>query len=241
VAYAIDPLIELLDGVSEFKDLRRVYIEYWTSNGVRMMSYHHLPPPGASDYEHDISVAAHGFPDDWVRRYVDNRWWSVDPIPAMAAESAHPKWWHEARSLDELSPEALAYLDQLDAENLGFGLAVPVYGPCGRDGYWGIGFGHERPDLTDAEVSRIHWACQIGHLCYCRLLSACPNANVRLSPRESEILDWVARGKSNAVIADIIGISANTVDTYVRRIFVKLHVSDRVTAALRGLALGLVR
>jgi LuxR family transcriptional regulator/LuxR family quorum-sensing system transcriptional regulator CciR len=42
------------------------------------------------------------------------------------------------------------------------------------------------------------------------------------------------------MIADKLNISANTVDTYVRRCFDKLDVRDRVTAGLRGLALGLV-
>jgi LuxR family transcriptional regulator/LuxR family quorum-sensing system transcriptional regulator CciR len=41
-------------------------------------------------------------------------------------------------------------------------------------------------------------------------------------------------------MAEILDLSPNTVDTYVRRIFRKLHVGDRVTAALRGLALGLI-
>jgi len=42
------------------------------------------------------------------------------------------------------------------------------------------------------------------------------------------------------MIASRLNISSNTVDTYVRRCFGKLEVNDRVTAGLRGLALGLV-
>ncbi len=48
---------------------------------------------------------------------------------------------------------------------------------------------------------------------------------------------WVTRGKSNSVIGSILGISASTVDTYMRRIFRKLDVTDRTSAAMRAIAI----
>ena len=62
-----------------------------------------------------------------------------------------------------------------------------------------------------------------------------------LSLREVEILRWVAQGKSNGVIADILSISPGTVDTYLRRIFEKLDVADRTSAAVKGVSMGLIR
>jgi LuxR family transcriptional regulator/LuxR family quorum-sensing system transcriptional regulator CciR len=61
-----------------------------------------------------------------------------------------------------------------------------------------------------------------------------------LSAREREVLRWVALGKSNGDIAEILGISPHTVDTLVRRLFQKLGVSNRVSAALRAVGAGLV-
>ncbi|WP_068309911.1 helix-turn-helix transcriptional regulator [Aliiruegeria sabulilitoris] len=63
---------------------------------------------------------------------------------------------------------------------------------------------------------------------------------IGLSPREAEILRWIARGKSNSVIAEILGISPHTVDTHIRRIYRKLGAGDRTTAALRGMETGLL-
>lgn len=59
-----------------------------------------------------------------------------------------------------------------------------------------------------------------------------------LSPREREVLCWVSRGKSNSVIADILGISQHTVDTHIRRIFRKLGTTDRTTASIRAMETG---
>ncbi|WP_068117153.1 helix-turn-helix transcriptional regulator [Tropicimonas marinistellae] len=65
-------------------------------------------------------------------------------------------------------------------------------------------------------------------------------ADVPLTPREHEILGWIASGKSNAVIAEILGISRHTVDTYNRRIFRKLDAADRTTAAVKALHAGVL-
>jgi len=89
-------------------------------------------------------------------------------------------------------------------------------------------------------MARLRWAGQAMHLRYCALLQPQLGTLPRLSSREAEVLTWVARGKSNASIADILGISAHTVDAHLRRIFLKLGVVDRMSAALRGLGFGLI-
>lgn len=54
-----------------------------------------------------------------------------------------------------------------------------------------------------------------------------------LSPRESEVLDLLARGYLYKEIAESIGVSLPTVNTYIRRIYEKLHVRSRGQAVAR--------
>lgn len=58
-----------------------------------------------------------------------------------------------------------------------------------------------------------------------------------LTPREAEVLLWVSQGKTNPEIGLILGISPITVRTHVERIFQKLGVPNRTTAAIRALEL----
>lgn len=51
-----------------------------------------------------------------------------------------------------------------------------------------------------------------------------------LTLREAEVLSWVARGKSNSDIAEILCISPRTVHKHLERIFVKLGVDSRSSA-----------
>ena len=78
------------------------------------------------------------------------------------------------------------------------------------------------------------------HLRYCELLLARAGHAARAVRRETEVLAWVARGKSNAIIGEILGISAHTVDAHLRRIYLKLDVGDRISATVRGLGVGLI-
>jgi two-component system, NarL family, response regulator LiaR len=55
-----------------------------------------------------------------------------------------------------------------------------------------------------------------------------------LTPRESEVLALIAVGLSNREIADELYLSSETVKTYVKRIFTKLGVSNRVQAATQA-------
>jgi DNA-binding NarL/FixJ family response regulator len=54
-----------------------------------------------------------------------------------------------------------------------------------------------------------------------------------LSPRESEVLDLLARGFLYKEIAESLGVSLPTVNTYIRRIYEKLHVRSRGQAVAR--------
>lgn len=52
-----------------------------------------------------------------------------------------------------------------------------------------------------------------------------------LTPREEEVLYWVAQGKTNSETAQILGISAGTVKIHLERTFQKLGVENRTGAA----------
>jgi DNA-binding NarL/FixJ family response regulator len=55
-------------------------------------------------------------------------------------------------------------------------------------------------------------------------------ATENLSPREQEVLDHLARGFAYKEIADKLGVSYETVHTYIRRIYEKLQVRSRSEA-----------
>jgi DNA-binding CsgD family transcriptional regulator len=58
-----------------------------------------------------------------------------------------------------------------------------------------------------------------------------------LTPREREVLDWVAAGKTNRDVAAILGASPRTVEKHLERIYEKLGVETRTAAVMRAIKL----
>ncbi|MBI2924402.1 MAG: response regulator transcription factor [Verrucomicrobia bacterium] len=56
-----------------------------------------------------------------------------------------------------------------------------------------------------------------------------------LSPREQEVLEYLAKGYLYKEIADQLAVSFETVHTYIRRIYEKLHVRSRTEAVAKYL------
>lgn len=63
---------------------------------------------------------------------------------------------------------------------------------------------------------------------------------IKLTPREMDVLRLVVEGKTNQNIGVLLGISEKTVEKYLYAIFTKLEVTSRVEAAVYAVREGLV-
>jgi DNA-binding NarL/FixJ family response regulator len=66
-------------------------------------------------------------------------------------------------------------------------------------------------------------------------------ADELLSAREMEVLQAVAQGQPNKLIARSLGIAEETVKTHMARIFTKLKANDRTHAVLIGMKRGMIQ
>jgi len=66
-------------------------------------------------------------------------------------------------------------------------------------------------------------------------------ATLGISPREVEVLDLLAAGRSNKEIARRLDVSPNTVKTHLANLYQKLEVNRRTEAILRARELGMIR
>lgn len=118
------------------------------------------------------------------------------------------------------------------------GMIYPVFEGRMCHGLFGI---ITREDTTDTLQARmLQNVFQMIHEKYCETFYEDFVPPIVLSKRERDVLNWLRLGKSNGAISQILGISQHTVDTYTRRIYKKLGVSDRVSASIKATMLGLL-
>ena len=82
----------------------------------------------------------------------------------------------------------------------------------------------------------VHLICSVADS-VCLLLERAPAVSATRGPRnalterQTEVLSWVARGKTNAEIGKILSLKTKTIGKYLERIFPKLGVENRTAAA----------
>jgi DNA-binding CsgD family transcriptional regulator len=211
---------------------------YGAALQIEFMSYHILRR-NLHSVGFEAGFVWHTFPAHWVRHYREQGYFEFDPIIQTAAFQRDPFHWFEVGRLIPLSAAQRAYLDDLAGFGFTDGFAVPIYGPAGEVIYFGAGTASGPLNFNAEAVRELQFACHHAHA-RCASLRGQAAEGVRLSPRETEVLQAIALGQSNSVIADRLDVSAHTVDTLVRRLFEKLDVHSRIGAVLKAVGLGLV-
>jgi DNA-binding NarL/FixJ family response regulator len=81
--------------------------------------------------------------------------------------------------------------------------------------------------LGGVGLGEVMWLLDLGapHVAPSRLSTA------SLTPRETEVLSWVAKGKTNRDVAEILRMSPRTVNKHLEHVFEKLGVETRAAAA----------
>jgi LuxR family quorum sensing-dependent transcriptional regulator len=191
-----------------------------------------LPP------EYNRHGIFHVYPEDWQKDYVETDYGLIDPVMHAGATHTAAFTWKDLEDSTSLTSQQTRFLRMAEEAGLNSGIGVPIRS---QNGLAGVGLaatiahdgGSHHLDLLNAMCTQTYLAF--------RRLHARPGRTVILSPKETEILTWVAAGKTDEDIAAILGISRNTVDTHMRHIFRKLDATNRVTAVVTGLTQGHIR
>lgn len=180
------------------------------------------------------------FPPDWVAHYLAKGYYAYDPIILTASVHENPFHWFKVGEITDLTPEQKAYLEDLAAWGFKDGIAVPIFSAKSTTAYFGAGSKTRNLALGLVDLTQVQYACSFTHKRYVELHGAFDGEVPHLTKRETEVLTWIAKGKSTGVIAEVLGVTEHTVDTLTRRIYQKMGVKDRVSAALKGVGAGLI-
>lgn len=180
------------------------------------------------------------YPKIWADHYFGEHLMRDDRIARHSVTGFAPLTWEEVLSRDDLSPKERDLYDEAESVGLTNGMVVPIRllnHETGAVFFTGEGeftpeiraitnlvaiFLYESVRRLSPEIDR--QPRQFDHI-----------ASKALTGREAECLRWILNGKSNAVIADILGISTHTVHFHVENAKHKLGVATRTQAVVKAL------
>ena len=182
------------------------------------------------------------YSEDWQSHYLKSGYYRIDPTLNEARRSIAPVDWTR---LDKSENFRRVFADAHDFGISDQGLTVPVRGPLGDVGGLSV-----TSNLSEREWARLKGEVMRDLQAFAvyihdrmmrdddALMRTLVHPN--LSTREVEILQWIAAGKSQQDIGDILSISARTVEVHLRSARTKLNALTTAQAIGRAIGLGLI-
>lgn len=188
--------------------------------------------PGA---EPDVLLDA--WPEGWSDHYREAGLYRHDPIVQHSLSARDVFAWDEVPRDYMNDPKAAAIPRDAAEFDMREGLCVPLPTALGVGSLWLGSAGFERaPGLRQAVRLLAYHVSQA-----VEALPSTPVGVRALTVRESDVLAWIASGKTTRDVATILNISEHTVGEHLKNIRRKLGTSNNTHSTVRALQLGLLR
>lgn len=221
----VEKVLSFVDSMNEIDDAVQLMERF--SAVVQSIGFRHFIMTGLPAYGEDVEklIVANGWPQGWMDRYREGRYFFDDPVSQAAFVSAGPYTWREARSGKQGSPRAAQIEDEAKAFGLVDGLAIPLFDPNNWQAV--VSLAADQPiDISPRLVALLQGVAPLVHGQLSDLLEGRMRHVPRLSPREAEVLTWLAHGKTGREVASILCISEDAVRKHLKNASAKLNTSS---------------
>ncbi len=238
----LDHLVETLQEGRSLDDLRSDFAAFLGNLGFSVFAYAGLRFPSRIVEKRPVLS---NYPGTWVSRYETAHYEGIDPVLPSAARSLVPILWDDLLKRNDIDKLQREIFEEAKAVGLYHGITIPVHGQMGDFALVSVA-----SDLNDAEFKKVVSAhlheIHIASLYYHDAVRsnftqpAHQDDNIRLTNRERECLLWTARGKTAWETSEILAISENTVNFYIKNAMKKLGVFNKNHAVVRAIMLYLI-
>ncbi len=171
------------------------------------------------------------WPVFWYRRYIEQDHLAHDPVIARLNHSPAPFRWSDTYA--GASCKGRRVLEEAAEFGLTDGLALAVQG---ESALGAVSIAARHFELSPSQQAGLQLAAYYLHGRVAALRARSPRRpKSSLTPRERECLKWVAAGKTDWEIAQILHISEQTAHSYVQNALVKLGARTRAQAVAMAL------
>ena len=177
-------------------------------------------------------------PSEYLDHYVDQNYLVKDPVVTELSRTVKPYSWNDIREKRPLIKKQRFIMDEGREFGATDGFIVPIhtmsgklsiFSPCG-----------ENPDLSSQARAALEIIGMYSYEMLKRALIQKQQDKIThepLTPREREVLTWVAAGKTDDEISEILSISMTTVASHVDNAKHKLNACKRTYAVVQAIRL----
>lgn len=228
--------VERLQKLTSFDEISHLIVAELNWFGFEYVTSWAIPGPGA---EAKDRIILNTRPQDYIDRYNEKKYFLHDPVVTELRRNVSPFSWGDVRTRRELSKSETKILDEGREFDAHDGFMVPIvsttgemalFSPCGRE-----------PNLLPRARAALEIIGVFSHHALRRALAKRIRevpSHTPLTPREREIMQWVAAGKSDDEIADILSIGRTTVTAHVENAKRKLDAFRRTQAVAQAIRFG---
>lgn len=228
--------IDAVEASSDLDRVSKIYSAYVARYGFNSVAMCQLASPVLlQDPNSQIFMST--WPDEWARHWWESGYMQHDPIIQFLLKSRKPFSWDTARR--HASQFGTKILDESTEFKFSNGIAFPISTGTGPTGCVSLG----APEVPfDSKILAMIEIVSIN--CYMHLikLSGAESEYTlsRLSKRETEVMYYVAEGKSNWEIAQILGLSEHSIKSYLKTTATKLDTVNRAHAVSKAIRKGFI-
>ncbi|MES9991848.1 MAG: LuxR family transcriptional regulator [Candidatus Thiodiazotropha sp.] len=226
---------DAIDDMQNAAGVERLFDVY--SRAAESYGYDRVLMALLSDHPRLQQSAQHGvlssYPEEWVEYYLSQGYDEDDPVKIEIQRGVSPFSWNQLLQQKGLSKRQRVLFDEAAAAHLHDGLGIPLHGPGGASAGIGLASSCKGVSFDPRALWAIHNLSVQFYACYWHLNEkpSSRSSRVTLTPRESEVLKWLASGLTKSEVADRLIISYHTVDFHTRSILRKFKTGS-ITAAV---------
>jgi LuxR family quorum-sensing system transcriptional regulator CciR len=182
------------------------------------------------------AIRLHNYPSQWAEYFDEQKLGPSDPVHRASHLTSVGFTWSRLPQMIHLTPRDRWVLEQAGFNGLGDGFTVPAHVPGESNGSCSFATRTGQPisdeylpiaQLVGAfafEAARRVWRMRAG-----------PSPAPKLTDRQRDCVVWAARGKSDWEIAQILGISQETVIRHLKQARERYGVTKRTMLAVSTL------
>lgn len=227
--------VEAIQGMSSRAQVVRALERVLANYGVE---YFVFVKPAANKREFQDGILAGRLHEDWMRTFYARGYADNNQILTGRYGNTGPVYWTDVLAAGDGDRRFPAMYRSAQDFDLNEGFCVPLSMPQ-RSLATAVFAGREIEKTHIAGVS-LHGVALYTFYRLSRMDAPGGKTAVRLTKREADCLCWVARGKSDWEIGEILSIGESTVHSYIESAKRKLGVSTRIQAVVHALQDGLI-